>query len=92
MFSDVVNKPTTKCHSSFQPEPFEGTVIDLTNSMKLDPEVGAVAVGFDTHFSFPKLMRAASHLNDPDCLFVATNTDERFPIGEKSLVFPGMFK
>lgn len=76
-------------HTGVAPEPFKGPVTDLPNTIKLDPDVGAVAVGFDTHFSFPKLMRAASHLNDPNCLFIATNTDERFPIGETSLVFPG---
>jgi len=76
-------------HNEIGPEPSPDNVFSLQHTMKLDPEVGCVAVGFDGNISFAKIMKASSYLNNPDCLFLATNTDERFPIRNSDLVFPG---
>ncbi|XP_076031283.1 glycerol-3-phosphate phosphatase isoform X3 [Oratosquilla oratoria] len=76
-------------HTEVGPDPCPENVISLRDSIHLDPEVGAVVVGFDGHFSFPKIMRASSYLANPDVLFIATNTDERFPVSNMNLVFPG---
>ncbi|XP_037824678.1 glycerol-3-phosphate phosphatase-like [Lucilia sericata] len=59
----------------------------ISKHLKLDEKVGAVMVGFDEHISFPKLTQAVTYLNDPDCLFIATNTDESFPMPH--MVVPG---
>jgi phosphoglycolate phosphatase len=74
--------------STFQPDVMDKPLTVMVNEeFKRDPEVGAVIVGFDEHFSFPKLFKAASYLNDPNVLFLATNTDERLPL--PNYVVPG---
>ncbi|XP_041061813.1 glycerol-3-phosphate phosphatase [Carcharodon carcharias] len=46
----------------------------------LDPAVGAVLVGFDEHFTYMKLCRATRYLQNPACIFLATNTDTLLPL------------
>ncbi|XP_028821332.1 glycerol-3-phosphate phosphatase-like [Denticeps clupeoides] len=57
-------------------------------AVPLDPEVKAVLVGFDEHFSYMKLNKALQYLADPDCLLVGTNTDTRLPL-EGGKAVPG---
>lgn len=57
-------------------------------SVPLDPEVKAVVVGFDEHFSYMKLNRALQYLTQQECLFVGTNRDTRLPLEEGKAV-PG---
>ncbi|XP_029933686.1 glycerol-3-phosphate phosphatase [Myripristis murdjan] len=69
------------------PDPISGVQVDWAN-VPLDPEVKAVVVGFDEHFTYMKLNRAMQYLTDPACLFVGTNTDTRLPLEEGKAV-PG---
>lgn len=45
--------------------------------MKMDSEVGAVVIGFDADFSFPKLFKAVNYLRNPAVKLIATNADEK---------------
>jgi len=75
-------------HTGVGPDVMQGSIISLVKeNFKPDPEVGAVIVGFDEHISFPKMMKAATYLDNKDTIFVATNTDERFPM--PGFVIPG---
>ncbi|XP_030631183.1 glycerol-3-phosphate phosphatase [Chanos chanos] len=69
------------------PDHVSGTQFDWAN-VALDPEVKAVLVGFDEHFSYMKLNKALQYLSNSDCQFVGTNTDTRLPL-EGGKAVPG---
>ncbi|XP_060942592.1 glycerol-3-phosphate phosphatase-like [Limanda limanda] len=74
-------------HTGVGPDPVEGKPADWA-AVTLDPEVRAVVVGFDEHFSYMKLNRALQYLSREDCLFVGTNRDSRLPL-EGGKFIPG---
>lgn len=76
-------------HFGVGPDYMQCSLPSFVEGVKLESDVGAVLVGFDEHLSYPKLFKAASYLNDRNVLFVATNTDERFPVPGTDLVKPG---
>ncbi|KJH51519.1 phosphoglycolate/pyridoxal phosphate phosphatase family protein [Dictyocaulus viviparus] len=56
---------------------------------EVDPsEVGAVVVGYEKHFNYHKLMMVTNYLQQPDCLFVATNEDEACPGPNPHIITP----
>lgn len=69
------------------PDLITGKQLDWAN-VDLDPEVKAVLVGFDEHFSYMKLNRALQYLSQQGCLFVGTNRDTRLPL-EGGKAVPG---
>uniref|UniRef100_A0A8C5QR37 Glycerol-3-phosphate phosphatase n=1 Tax=Leptobrachium leishanense TaxID=445787 RepID=A0A8C5QR37_9ANUR len=74
-------------HLGSGPDPVTGGFKDWAGVGK-DPDVRAVVVGFDEHFNYMKLNRALQYLQDPACLFIATNTDTRLPL-EGGRAVPG---
>ncbi|CAL1535743.1 unnamed protein product [Lymnaea stagnalis] len=72
------------------PDPLKGTSYqEWLTEIQLDPEVKCVVVGFDPHINYMKMMRAASYLTNPECLYVATNEDGSLPVKEKNICIPG---
>lgn len=60
----------------------------INSPIALEEGIGAVVIGFDEHLSYPKILKAANYLARPDCLFLASNADETFPV-DTDLVVPG---
>lgn len=57
-------------------EPFDA---EAMKTIKRNPEIGCVVAGLDTHINYRKLAYAQAQLQDPQCLFLATNIDSTFP-------------
>jgi len=52
-------------------------------------KIGGVVVGYDPHISFPKAMKAATYLKNPNVFFIATNNDYTYPTSNPDIVCPG---
>ena len=75
-----------------QPDPLTMTLDTLINtSLDFDPEVQAVIVAFDEHFSYPKMVKATKYLERAGSIFIATNLDERVPMPNQVLPSTGTF-
>jgi phosphoglycolate/pyridoxal phosphate phosphatase family enzyme len=62
---------------------------DCKDEIQLDSRVKCVAVGFDYHFSYAKMVLATTYASQEDCLFIGTNKDAIHPSGPHSnLVIP----
>ncbi|XP_022899821.2 glycerol-3-phosphate phosphatase-like isoform X1 [Onthophagus taurus] len=79
-------------HTSVGPDVLniKESIYEYVDSFQPDPEIGAVVIGYDIHISLPKLIKASSYLNRPDVLFVATNTDQSYPLTRKDVVLPAV--
>lgn len=62
------------------PDPLHGDGPGAWLEAPLEPGVRAVVVGFDPHFSYMKLTKAVRYLQQPNCLLVGTNMDNRLPL------------
>jgi len=67
------------------------TIPDPLTSLEFiehDKDIGAIVVGLDRSITYPKLAFANFHLQNNDCLLVATNDDPTYPSGSRGNV-PG---
>ncbi|XP_011502094.1 PREDICTED: phosphoglycolate phosphatase [Ceratosolen solmsi marchali] len=75
-------------HFGVGPDVMIGNELDIHKSFEPDPDVGAVIVGFDKHFSYPKLVKAATYAQMPGVHFLGTNPDLQRPSPYKTR-YPG---
>ncbi|ULT94470.1 hypothetical protein L3Y34_003741 [Caenorhabditis briggsae] len=62
---------------------------DFINEVDVTSKVPkAVVVSFDSHFSYPKLMKAANFLSDPSVEFLVCNEDTTFPGPVPGMILP----
>lgn len=65
-----------------------GNETDLIVNFKPDPDIGAVIVGFDIDFSYPKLIKAATYAANSNVHFIGANPDTARPSPNANM-FPG---
>lgn len=75
----------------WQIEGYGDTAAGYTSYLEtaLDPDVNAVAVGFDPYINYVKVVKAASYLMKPECIYVGSNMDSYFP-SKGDIRLPGM--
>ncbi|VDO79205.1 unnamed protein product [Onchocerca flexuosa] len=72
------------------PDPIENyTDVESIQQIDISRKVRAVIVSYDIHISYPKIMRAASYINQPGVRFYATNPDPKLPGPVPGVVVPG---
>ncbi|XP_041365961.1 glycerol-3-phosphate phosphatase-like isoform X2 [Gigantopelta aegis] len=76
-------------HFGIGPDTFDTSEITSMLQMKLDDEVTCVLVGYDMYLNVAKISKAASYLQNPDVLFLATNEDSHLPVAGSKIVVPG---
>lgn len=57
-------------------------------NFECDPSVRAIAKGVDNGYNYRKLSIACKYLDNPECLFVATNDDPSFIAGPSGRMMP----
>lgn len=75
-------------HCGIGPDLLNGDEVEVLKNFTPDPEVGAVVVGFDKDFSYPKLAKAVTYLANPNVHFIGTNADTDRPSPNNNK-FPG---
>lgn len=61
------------------PDVVNTPLIETIMCFPLEEDVKAVIVGIDQHFSYNKMLKACTYLANPDCLFLASCKDKRYP-------------
>ncbi|CAF3857880.1 unnamed protein product [Rotaria sordida] len=69
------------------PLPSDSNAVTV-DKLELEKDVDCVILAFDLHISYIKILKAATYLNRPNVLFIATNDDARHPQNDE-IVKPG---
>ncbi|KAL3266944.1 hypothetical protein HHI36_011094 [Cryptolaemus montrouzieri] len=64
-------------HIGTGPDIAIGTIPEVYDNVYIDPSVTAVVVGLDEHFSYVKIIKASTYLQNPNCEFLAASFEER---------------
>ncbi|CAI4229187.1 unnamed protein product [Auanema sp. JU1783] len=87
--SIIESESTVKCIGTGPDAITDYTDEDILHHLDLHANPKAVICSFDSHFSYPKVMKAANYLNRPEVQFLITNEDYTFPGPDPNIVIPG---